>query len=122
MARVVLFSMIGGALVMVLWLLLRAWLDRLRKEGRRRALVELAAERERLALLEPGGHPENPIEVVSPSVVEPRASSMPCARCEAEVRVVDHQARTVDGKRLRIAQVECSRCGLQREVYFRLGS
>ncbi len=121
MARILLFSMIGGALVMLLWLLMHAWFVHRRKEGRRRALIELADERERVAMLEPGGHPVNPIEVVSPSVVEPRAGSMECTRCEGEVRVVDHQARTVGGKRLRIAQVECGRCGLQRDLYFRLG-
>ncbi len=116
MNRMLLFALIGGGLVVLLWLIGQSlWR---RQRGRR--VEHRAAERERLARDEPGGRPADPIEVESPAVVEPRAARDACPRCGAPVRVTDHQARSVDGQRLRVAVVECSRCGLERELYFRL--
>jgi hypothetical protein len=85
-----------------------------------RAADKLLAQRERLFLLEPGGSPERPIEVESPSVVELKAAAFTCPRCEVNVRVETHRAPSVDGMRLREADVRCPRCGQRRSIWFRL--
>ena len=75
-------------------------------------------ERERLARLEIGGAPDRPIEVVSASLVEPKARAIACPVCGAAVRVEDHTAKTLDGAPLRLAHTLCPRCGHARIVYF----
>ncbi len=75
-------------------------------------------DRQRLALLEPGGTPARPIEVVTASLVEPKARAQPCIACGANVRVDDHTATTIDGHPLRLAHIACLTCGLTRVVYF----
>jgi hypothetical protein len=85
-----------------------------------RAADKLADQRERLFSLEPGGTPERPIEIESPSVVEPRASALTCPRCEVAFRVVAHRAPSSAGMRLRQAEVACPRCGTHRSIWFRL--
>lgn len=96
------------------------------KRAARRLLArqeaKLARARERLADLDPGGAPHRPLEVESASEVEPRARSMPCPKCEGELRVEEHAAATIDSVRLRIARMVCARCGSRRSIYFRLGS
>lgn len=77
----------------------------------------------KLAALEEGGAPTRPIEVESASVVEPHASSTPCAACGApNVRVDEHVASTIGEARLRVARVRCNACGVKREVYYRIGT
>lgn len=83
---------------------------------------KLARDRQKLALLEPGGAWDRPIEVGSSSLVEPRARAMPCVRCEGEVRVDEHTAEEIGGMRLRLAHVRCTSCGLERRVFFRIGT
>ncbi len=85
-----------------------------------RAADKLAAQRERLFSLEPGGTPERPIEIESPSVVELRASALACPRCEVAFRVEAHRAPSSPGMRLRQAEVVCPRCGAHRSIWFRL--
>jgi len=88
-----------------------------------RAATKLANARLKLATLEPGGGPDRPIEVSSASTVEPHAASMPCGACGATgVRVDEHVAVTVGDARLRVARVQCPRCGVRRDVYFRIGT
>ena len=96
---------------------LRTLLRKLTRED-----AKLARDRERLGRLEPGGDPARPLEVASASLVEPRARSLPCVRCEGEVRVDEHVAEELGGIRLRIARVRCTACGLERPIYFRLGT
>ncbi len=88
-----------------------------------REAEKLARARLRLAALEAGGSPERPIELASASVVEPHASSLPCAACGASgVRVEDHSVRTsTDGGGLvRAVRLYCPRCGVRRDVFFRI--
>jgi hypothetical protein len=93
-----------------------------RREAERTG-VKLAEAGLKLALLEPGGSPERPIEVSSASIVEPHASGLACVACGGSTRVEEHAARTFDGGRsLRIVRVRCTRCGVERDVYFRLGT
>jgi ribosomal protein S27AE len=80
----------------------------------------MVRERERLARLEPGGAPDRPIALVSASLVEVRARSMPCPICGSEVRVADHTAETLEGQALRLAHTRCPSCGYEGIVYFAL--
>ena len=81
-----------------------------------RAASNLARDREKLFLLEPGGRPESPIEVASASVVEARAAAVPCPRCGGEQVVEEHAAVA----RLREARMMCRQCGTRRSMWFRL--
>ena len=83
-----------------------------------RAARQLVRDRERLALLSPGGARERPIPVPSASVVEVRAHAMPCPQCGGELRVGEH--RVDDG--LRVVAVSCNQCSAKRELWFRLVS
>ncbi len=120
MGRIILAAMVGGALVVAIWITLVQLARRKRVQAQARAVAAEAERREAQALAEPGGHPANPIEITSPAVVEPKAANFPCARCGQPVRVTDHQVETVGGVRLRVAEVECTRCGLVRPIFFRL--
>jgi predicted RNA-binding Zn-ribbon protein involved in translation (DUF1610 family) len=83
-----------------------------------RQIAKDLRERERLARLETGGAPERPIEVISASLVEPRARSMPCPLCGAALRIDEHAARAIGGVPLRLVHVSCPMCGHKRVVYF----
>lgn len=97
--------------------------SRTERREREREAVKLAKARLKLASLEAGGAPDRPIEVTSASTIEVHASSMPCASCgEHGVRVEEHVARTIDERRLRIARLACPRCGVRRDVYYRIAS
>jgi hypothetical protein len=85
-------------------------------------MLKLAKQRERLALLEPGGSPQRPIEVESASQVEVHARALPCLRCEGTMIVDDHTAVTIESARLRVARMHCSACGATRAIYFRLAA
>ncbi|UJR84502.1 hypothetical protein [Sandaracinus amylolyticus] len=83
-----------------------------------RELTSLHDAREKLALLSEGGAPERPIVVPSASVIETRALSLGCARCEGELRIESHDA--VGG--LRRVRARCRACGAVREIWFDLAS
>jgi hypothetical protein len=96
-------------------------------------MVKLAEARARLARLEAGGAPDRPIEVTSASVVEIHGAALECTGCGADgTRVEEHVAITVSGREgglqegesrtLRVARTRCPRCGVRRDVYFRLGT
>jgi DNA-directed RNA polymerase subunit RPC12/RpoP len=94
---------------------------RTERRARERATEKLAAEREKLFLLDTGGSPERPIEVASASVVESHARGIRCPRCgENELEVLEHLAKVVEGIRLREARMQCRRCGSRRSIWFRL--
>jgi ribosomal protein S27AE len=90
-----------------------------RREAQR-AAAALAADRERLFALEPGGSAEHPIRVDAVAVVEVRALTRPCPRCGADHRLHEHVAVTVNGDRLREARLVCRQCGSRRSLWFRL--
>lgn len=89
----------------------------LRREADRTEKKLLEA-RMTLSRLEPGGSAERPIEVSTASLVEPTARDMPCPACGGSVRVLDHTAETIGGRRLRVAKVDCARCGTCVLRYF----
>jgi uncharacterized C2H2 Zn-finger protein len=90
------------------------------RRNQTRQLEKLAAQRDRLFALEPGGAPERPIDVSSASLVEPRAAGMHCPRCDEPFKLEAHNAPSSEGMRLREAVVRCPRCGQQRSIWFRL--
>lgn len=79
-------------------------------------LRKLAAEREKLARLEPGGSAERPLEIASASVVEARAERESCFACGGAMRCTEHRVE----RGLRVATVKCKECGRERRHYFRL--
>lgn len=85
-----------------------------------RSNEKLAQDRIRLAKLSEGGDAARPIAVESSSLVEVRASALPCPRCLGEPRVDDHTAHSVAGDVLRAAHTRCKQCGFERNVWFRI--
>jgi hypothetical protein len=85
-----------------------------------RAKEKLARDREKLARLEAGGSPERPIVLESASQIEVHACSLRCTRCDGDLRVEEHLARTIGDQRLRLVRLLCPRCGTRRDAWFRL--
>jgi hypothetical protein len=85
-----------------------------------RAREKLADVGTKLARLEAGGSPENPIELTSASLVEPTATGIPCARCGGHLRVDDHAAEKLSGSLLRVVRAHCYECGSPRVLYMRI--
>ncbi|HVU04644.1 MAG TPA: hypothetical protein VHE30_22975 [Polyangiaceae bacterium] len=94
--------------------------DRTARREAARAAVRDAKDREKLFLREPGGSAERAIVLESPSVVEPRARSVPCPLCGGEQEVVEHAAVSTDQGTLREARLKCRRCGSRRSLWFRV--
>lgn len=90
---------------------------RTERRERERAVKSLVRDREKLALLSPGGSPDRPITIESPSVIEPRLRSLPCPQCDGELQVRDHRAA---GAGLRELDVICKQCHAPRTLYFQL--
>ena len=84
-----------------------------------RAARQLVRDREKLAVLTPGGSAERPLAVPSAAVVEIRACATPCAQCEGVYRVVEHRAPSSG---LRSVDVQCQRCRVKRTLWFRITS
>ncbi|MBN2497298.1 MAG: hypothetical protein JXR96_22080 [Deltaproteobacteria bacterium] len=95
---------------------------RLRREGEQIRARQALLQRQEEALHLPGGSPERPIVIDSPSVVEPKAESVQCPICGGDLRVSEHRAEVIDGARLRVARVHCSMCGDERDIFFQLRS
>lgn len=70
-----------------------------------------------LAALQPGGSPARPIEVASASVIEARATAMPCPLCGGFYRVHEH---TRPVPHLRKVDVGCRHCSTPRTLWFRI--
>lgn len=89
--------------------------------------VKLAQARLELAMLEAGGSAARPIEVTSASIIEPHAAGIECAACGGSCRVEDHSAATLPDsngtpRSLRVVRVRCVRCGIAREIFFRIAA
>ena len=92
-----------------------------RREAARLA-DKLVRAREQLFALSPGASPERPVRLMSASEVEVKASSTPCPRCEGALRVLEHTAEVLGGKRLRVVRLRCVLCGTPRALYYSLGA
>jgi len=82
-----------------------------------RAARKLVQDREKLALLSPGGTPERPITVTSTAVIEPRIENMQCVQCGGQYKVREHEA---PASGLRRVDVTCRQCSAPRTLWFRL--
>lgn len=91
------------------------------KRKERRALTRLAekdlASRRKLASLELGGTPTTPIVVTTASLVEVTAVASACIVCGDGTKLLDHRAQVVDGKSLRVVDVQCKQCGEKRSLW-----
>lgn len=87
---------------------------------RQRLDPQLALARERLALLQPGGAPGRPVDVVSASQIEVRAEGTPCLACQGPNRIDEHTAERLDGHDVRVVRLHCHHCGARRVMYFRV--
>lgn len=93
-----------------------------RTEERERARQrdKLYQARLKLALLEPGGSIDRPLDVSSASVVEGRAEAEPCLRCNQPLRVADHATAESPNGLVRKVKLRCRECGASRELFVRI--
>lgn len=94
---------------------------RAKRSAQNQARADLVHEVEQLELREPGGSPQRPILVSSPTLVDVMAVSTPCPLCEGALHLEEHAAETIDGVPLRVARLRCAACGVRRARYFQLG-
>ncbi len=92
---------------------------RVAKREAERAAKKLVQDREKLALLSPGGSRERPIEITSSAVIEVRVENLPCPQCEGHYRVREHEA---PAPALRRVDVTCRTCAAPRSLWFRIVS
>jgi hypothetical protein len=86
-----------------------------------RELDKIGDAKEKLALLSPGGAPENAIEISTASIAESTAKSLGCARCDGELGELEHEAvRAPTGSIVRRIRARCRKCGARREVWLRI--
>lgn len=91
---------------------------------RRQRIVDerLIRDRTKLLDLEAGGTTARPLEVLTPAVIEPKARSVRCPRCDEPFELVGHEAHSDEHGRLREAKLECRYCGLRRSLWFRVSA
>ena len=88
------------------------------RRARERAQADLVRDLEKLARLQPGGAPERPLEIDSPARIDVMATQTPCPLCQGTLRLDAHAAETIAGRRLRVARLTCTACGVARAFYF----
>jgi len=81
---------------------------------------KLAGARRKLLDLEAGGTPAHPMEVGTPAVIEPMATSIHCPACDGPFELESHEAHADGHTRLREARVRCRACGERRSLWFRV--
>lgn len=86
----------------------------------RRADDKLAHSKRKLLDLTPGGTRALPLDVSSAALVEPKARSVLCPRCDEPFTLEAHEAHVSDGTRLREARLHCWICGERRSMWFRV--
>lgn len=94
--------------------------ERGRRRQAERAAEKAARQREAAARQAPGGAPDRPIDIPTPSIVETRAEATPCPRCAARRRLIGHEAEVVGVVRLRVARVQCASCRTVGSLWFRI--
>ncbi len=120
MARLVVLAAVFGLGGFLIWHYGSRYVRRLRDQQHEHQATEEALRRDREFALLPGGSPDNPLRVPSPSVVEVKAEAIRCPICGKALRAAPHPAETVGGVHLRVAPVTCTECGIAREIYFQL--
>jgi hypothetical protein len=94
--------------------------SRTEERERARQREKLYEARVKLALLEPGGSVDRPLDVSSASVVESRAEAEPCLRCNEPTRAVEHVTAPSANGLLRLVKLQCRGCGTTRQLYLRI--
>lgn len=89
---------------------------------RRAADDKLARAKRKLLDLEPGGTEAHPLEVSTASVIEPKARSVRCPRCDEPFQLESHVAHGDERGRLREVRLECRLCGERRSMWFRISA
>ncbi len=69
-------------------------------------------------MLDQGFQPSRPIEVESPSQIEPQVRGMRCPVCDVAFHVLEHTA--TPGRREVTAH--CAQCGRKPRLYFRVAA
>jgi hypothetical protein len=72
--------------------------------------------------LGPGGSPDRPVELVSPSQVDVDAVARPCPICAGTLQLDAHEVAEHRGLRLRLARSHCRACGARWSRYYRIGA
>ncbi len=86
----------------------------------RAASEKLVQAKRKLLDLESGGTSARPLEVLTAAVIEPRAKSARCPRCDEPFELSSHEAHAGSEGRLREAKLECRFCGERRSLWFRI--
>ncbi len=94
-----------------------AQLARRKVEQRKR---KIAADRDRLFALTPGGSRACPLAVSTAAIVESRASKVLCPQCEGTLIIDEHSAEQVAGASLRLVRAHCRLCSAKRLLWFRI--
>lgn len=76
----------------------------------------------KLLALEPGGSPDRPLDVLTSSVIEPKAKSTRCPSCDEPFELEAHEAHTDEHGRLREVALACRFCGERRSMWFRIAA
>jgi hypothetical protein len=89
---------------------------------RHAANEKLVQAERKLFALEPGGSPERPLDIPSAAVIEPKARSARCPRCDEPFELAAHEAHTDEHGRLREVRLACRSCGERRSLWFRISA
>jgi hypothetical protein len=90
-------------------------------QRKQRVLSERLAEaRRKLLDLDAGGTAAHPVEVGTPAVIAPMATSVHCPACDEPFELESHEAHADGQTRLREARVRCRACGERRSLWFRV--
>ena len=85
-----------------------------------RADAKLVRAKDRLIDLEPGGTEPHPLDVSTAALIEPKAKSVLCPRCDLPFSLVSHEAHSDGRGRLRETKLRCRQCGFARSLWFRI--
>lgn len=88
---------------------------------KQRAIGKLGKKLDRLVLESAGGSPERAIEVSSAAVIDARARTFRCGRCEGELQWRADHAEFLGRTQLRRVDLICKQCFHPRVVWFSLG-
>ncbi len=92
----------------------------LERRKRDQGARKLAADRDRLFALSPGGSKASPMRVSSVATIESKAAKVDCPQCAKTLVIDEHSAVQVDGQGLRLIRAHCSGCRAPRELWFRI--
>ncbi|MCP4680486.1 MAG: hypothetical protein GY854_34385 [Deltaproteobacteria bacterium] len=97
---------------------LRIWISKRKNQKAAGQVASRVVDAE----LMPGGNPDTPLPIRSPAVVEAKASGYSCPFCDVDLIVQAHRAIEHQGRRLRVAELQCRRCEHRQNIYFELMS